>query len=414
MQYRQFSTDNAEPKIVPKRWAHDANPTIQLATQQIKLNLPESEDKESQKSETHETTRTVKAFRLSKEQNHVLELAVRGKSIFFTGSAGTGKSILLKSIIKALKSKKGPGLVAVTASTGLAACNIGGITLHSFAGIGLGKGDLDALVKTVRRNRKSVTRWKETEALDHSIVLKEVFRQKGDQEFIDMLNDMRHGIVSPMASDEFRRLSRPLEVHEGIVPTELYATRNEVDRANSQKLARIKGEIKHYVARDGGSLPPAVRALWLSNFLAPQKLVLKENAQVMCIKNIDDTLVNGSLGKIIRFVDRDTYLCKRIHEELPDLDLKQFEKACKKERNTMLQDPETDYVFDFLASKHLKREQDSKARNKQDVKKEEALSEGIKTEDAQKEESNNVDLKKIEVKTEVKDEVRPESPENSS
>ncbi|KAM9919655.1 hypothetical protein OXX59_007781 [Metschnikowia pulcherrima] len=490
MQYRHFSTDNAEPKTVPNRWAHDANPTIQLATQQIKLNLPESEDTESQKSETHETTRTVKAFRLSKEQNHVLELAVRGKSIFFTGSAGTGKSILLKSIIKALKSKKGPGSVAVTASTGLAACNIGGITLHSFAGIGLGKGDLDALVKTVRRNRKSVTRWKETEvliideismidgrlfqnldqlarkirrranlpfggiqiivcgdfyqlppvsksevqadgthkksdaifafetpawekALDHSIVLKEVFRQKGDQEFIDMLNDMRHGIVSPMASDEFRRLSRPLEVHEGIVPTELYATRNEVDRANSQKLARIKGEIKHYVARDGGSLPPAVRALWLSNFLAPQKLVLKENAQVMCIKNIDDTLVNGSLGKIIRFVDRDTYLCKRIHEELPDLDLKQFEKACKKERNTMLQDPETDYVFDFLASKHLKREQDSKARNKQDVKKEEALNEGIKTEDAQKEESNNADLKKMEVKTEVKDEVRPESPENS-
>lgn len=28
--------------------------------------------------------------------------------------------------------------VAVTASTGIAACNIAGVTLHSFAGIGLG------------------------------------------------------------------------------------------------------------------------------------------------------------------------------------------------------------------------------------------------------------------------------------
>jgi ABC-type dipeptide/oligopeptide/nickel transport system ATPase component len=60
----------------------------------------------------------------------------QGRSVFFTGSAGTGKSVLLREIIRALKKKyAGKGdAVAVTASTGIAACNIGGVTIHSFGG----------------------------------------------------------------------------------------------------------------------------------------------------------------------------------------------------------------------------------------------------------------------------------------
>lgn len=49
---------------------------------------------------------------------------------------GTGKSILLKQMIKSLRQKwpvrDYPGAVAVTASTGIAGYNIGGHTLHSF------------------------------------------------------------------------------------------------------------------------------------------------------------------------------------------------------------------------------------------------------------------------------------------
>ena len=36
---------------------------------------------------------------LSKEQMRVLEIVKRGYSVFFTGSAGTGKSFLLRRII---------------------------------------------------------------------------------------------------------------------------------------------------------------------------------------------------------------------------------------------------------------------------------------------------------------------------
>jgi ATP-dependent DNA helicase PIF1 len=57
---------------------------------------------------------------LSQEQNHILKLAQEGRSLFFTGSAGTGKSVLLREIIKALRKKfvSVPDAVAVTASTG--------------------------------------------------------------------------------------------------------------------------------------------------------------------------------------------------------------------------------------------------------------------------------------------------------
>lgn len=68
---------------------------------------------------------------LTEEQTNVLRAILRGQSLFFTGSAGTGKSYLLKFIISRLP----PETTFVTASTGIAACNINGITLHMFSGI---------------------------------------------------------------------------------------------------------------------------------------------------------------------------------------------------------------------------------------------------------------------------------------
>jgi ATP-dependent DNA helicase PIF1 len=116
---------------------------------------------------------------LSEEQQRVLDLVVnQQKSVFFTGSAGTGKSVLMRAIIAELRKKyvREPDRIAVTASTGLAACNIGGVTLHSFGGIGLGKEDVPALVKKIKRNAKAKNRWLRTKIL----VIDEISMVDGD------------------------------------------------------------------------------------------------------------------------------------------------------------------------------------------------------------------------------------------
>ena len=65
-----------------------------------------------------------------------------GQNLFITGSAGTGKSYLMRYIVQEMKRKhegdlsQGLGEVVVTAPTGVAAINVGGQTIHSFAGIG--------------------------------------------------------------------------------------------------------------------------------------------------------------------------------------------------------------------------------------------------------------------------------------
>lgn len=76
---------------------------------------------------------------LNMEQREILDACLAGRNVFFTGSAGTGKSFLLKKIIAALP----PDVTVATASTGVAACHIGGVTLHSFAGIGGGDATLE-------------------------------------------------------------------------------------------------------------------------------------------------------------------------------------------------------------------------------------------------------------------------------
>jgi len=59
---------------------------------------------------------------------------------------------------------------------------------------------------------------------------------------------------------------------------------------------------------DGGMIQDlAQREKMLANFMAPQKLTLRLGAQVMLIKNSDEMLVNGSMGKILRFADPAVY-----------------------------------------------------------------------------------------------------------
>lgn len=102
---------------------------------------------------------------LSDEQEHVVRQCEAGHSIFFTGSAGTGKSVTLKEVIRRLRRMYSSGSVFVTASTGIAAINVGGTTLHSYAGIGLGKEPAEVLIKNIRKGTKAKGRWWATRVL---------------------------------------------------------------------------------------------------------------------------------------------------------------------------------------------------------------------------------------------------------
>lgn len=48
---------------------------------------------------------------------------------------------------------------------GIAACNIGGVTIHSFGGIGLGIETAKELATKIKKNKKAVTRWLRTKVL---------------------------------------------------------------------------------------------------------------------------------------------------------------------------------------------------------------------------------------------------------
>lgn len=74
---------------------------------------------------------------LSEEQQSVARVVASGRNIFFTGPAGTGKSHLLSFLVRYLTARHSAAGVAVTATTGIAAQNIGGCTLHSFSGLGM-------------------------------------------------------------------------------------------------------------------------------------------------------------------------------------------------------------------------------------------------------------------------------------
>lgn len=86
--------------------------------------------------------------------------------------------------------------------------------------------------------------------------------------------------------------------------TARFPTRAEVDGSNNTRMRHLHGESVAFEARDAGTITDRTqRDKLLSNCMAPPCLSLKLGAQVMLIKNLDESLVNGSLGKVVGFMD---------------------------------------------------------------------------------------------------------------
>lgn len=100
---------------------------------------------------------------MSASQIRAVEAATSGRNLLITGPAGVGKSFCTDRVVTALKLQG--KRVAVTASTGIAGVLIGGSTVHSWAGIGLGEGTVEEVVDKVRGSKVARKRWRDHDAL---------------------------------------------------------------------------------------------------------------------------------------------------------------------------------------------------------------------------------------------------------
>lgn len=96
-------------------------------------------------------------------QEEALNILKTGANVFLTGEPGSGKTHTINEYVKYLRDN---GIQpAVTASTGIAATHIGGLTIHSWSGIGiknsLTKRDLNNIVD----NKRVANRIKKTKVL---------------------------------------------------------------------------------------------------------------------------------------------------------------------------------------------------------------------------------------------------------
>uniref|UniRef100_A0A2K5ZH30 ATP-dependent DNA helicase PIF1 n=1 Tax=Mandrillus leucophaeus TaxID=9568 RepID=A0A2K5ZH30_MANLE len=298
---------------------------------------------------------------LSEEQAAVLRAVLKGQSIFFTGSAGTGKSYLLKRILGSLP----PTGTVATASTGVAACHIGGTTLHAFAGIGSGQAPLaqcvalaqrpgvrqgwlncqrlvideismveadlfdklEAVARAVRQQNKPfggiqliicgdflqlppVTKgfqpprfcfqaksWKR--CVPVTLELTKVWRQ-ADQTFISLLQAVRLGRCSDEVTRQLQATASHKVGRDGIVATRLCTHQDDVALTNERRLQELPGKVHRFEAMDSN---PELASILDAQCPVSQLLQLKLGAQVMLVKNLSVSrgLVNGARGVVVGF-----------------------------------------------------------------------------------------------------------------
>ena len=294
-------------------------------------------------------------------QQEALDILKLGYNIYLTGPPGTGKTFLLNEYIAYLK--KNHKKVAVTASTGIAATHMNGVTIHSWSGLGikdeLTEQDLKKLLKRSYLRKK----FKDTNVLiideismlhafQFDIIncicqafknsfkpfggmqvicsgdffqlppvqkqgkpkfvieseiwpkmnmkvcyLAEQHRQK-DNKLVALLSYIRNNDLHK--SRELLLNKECEEITSSIAPVKLYTHNMDVDAINDLELGKIEGKEFVYHMRSSGN--ENIVAALKKTCLAPEKLVLKQGAKVMFIKNnFDDGYVNGTLGKIIGF-----------------------------------------------------------------------------------------------------------------
>lgn len=290
-------------------------------------------------------------------QEQALEVLTSGKNAFLTGAAGTGKTYLLKQFIEHLKDNEIS--YAVTASTGLAATHLDGVTIHSWSGIGVktsvSKQDITNLKKNVKYNYRttrvliideiSMLHAYHLDMIDkiaravrnrdepfggmqvvfcgdfcqlppvgNDVVfayeskawkncnltvcyLTEQYRQNDTDDLVNILNNIRDNSVTVSTRYKLRNLACREPLGHFV---KLYTTNIDVDRINRIELAKMDGETHTFDMNEYGS--PLLVGPLKKQCLAKERLELKVGAPVLFIQNDPNKkYVNGTLGEITRF-----------------------------------------------------------------------------------------------------------------
>ena len=278
-------------------------------------------------------------------QKEALDILKMGHNVFLTGPPGSGKTFLLNKYVDYLK--KHNRAVAITASTGIAATHMNGVTIHSWSGLGikdkLSVDDLDKLLsRPYLRKRFKTTNVLIIDEISmlHTFqfdLLDEICRAfKGKLEpfggiqivcsgdFFQLppveRNRQAHFITQSdvwqkmdikvcYLSEQYRqakdddllvlldyiRANQPDKAREILVnkskdsqpfalrPTKLYTHNVDVDTINHFELAKINEEEYTFQMSWRGN-KNIVESL-KKNCLAPEELILKKGAKVMFIKN---------------------------------------------------------------------------------------------------------------------------------
>ena len=96
-------------------------------------------------------------------QRDALNILKTGANVFLSGPAGSGKTYVLNEYIKYLKEHEVP--VGITASTGIAATHMGGVTIHSWSGMGIKNSLSDHDLASLSDKKQVARRFEETPVL---------------------------------------------------------------------------------------------------------------------------------------------------------------------------------------------------------------------------------------------------------
>jgi ATP-dependent DNA helicase PIF1 len=127
---------------------------------------------------------------------------------------------------------------------------------------------------------------------ENSVFISKVQRQIGDNGFIDILNSIRVGKITDEMIDTLNKclITNKSIPNDGIIPTSLYCTNKDVNKANSTRLAKIDSPTVCLTSLDNWEIKPSTitnqkHCIDQMNKYIPEEIELKKDAQVMLLRN---------------------------------------------------------------------------------------------------------------------------------